>query len=444
MKFSNNKRGSSAVLTAMIFTAFAVCAVAAVEICREMAVKSECEAFGRVWTKAILSEYDLPLLEDYGIMAYFGNDSEVSEKVDYYLDYSAAGRLGIDIGGANADLAGYELGDPDNFLDAVKKGLTSKVIGDIATGTERRERSIKEGTDDIGSEEGGSTSGKGRVIKNKVVLGTLPSAGTGSGYSVDGLVEKAKSLGSAGGVKSAAENAGAEVLFIIKHFDNAVTYAGDKDSFFRNEWEYIIMGSPDDADNLSKAKRNIFLMRNALNLFSLYKDPQKVELILEIAETITPGPLGMVTQVLVAEAWAALETESDMKELLDNKRVPVLKDASEWKTGLGAVLDSDRVRKKLDDESKELLDENREDIGALEGIKDRIVELKDGLSYDDHLMIMILAMDERVRLLRTMDLVQINMKYRYYRDFNMMEYYVGTRFGIEANGRNYEFEESYK
>ena len=59
-------------------------------------------------------------------------------------------------------------------------------------------------------------------------------------------------------------------------------------------------------------------------------------------------------------------------------------------------------------------------------------------------MIMIMAMDERVRLLRIMDIVQINMKYRYYRDFNMMEYYVGTRFTLEANGRSYDFEESYK
>jgi len=58
-------------------------------------------------------------------------------------------------------------------------------------------------------------------------------------------------------------------------------------------------------------------------------------------------------------------------------------------------------------------------------------------------MIMILAMDERVRLLRIMDIVQINMKYRYYRDFNMMEYYVGTRFSLEANRRTYEFEDSY-
>ena len=133
-----------------------------------------------------------------------------------------------------------------------------------------------------------------------------------------------------------------------------------------------------------------------------------------------------------------------MKDLLENKRVPILKSADEWQTGLGAVLDSDEVREKLDDESKELLGEKRDEINGFGGVADRVSDLKDGLNYDEHLMIMILAMDERVRLLRIMDLVQINMKYRYYRDFNMMEYYVGTRFTIDANGRSYEFEDSYK
>ena len=151
-----------------------------------------------------------------------------------------------------------------------------------------------------------------------------------------------------------------------------------------------------------------------------------------------------MTQLLIAEAWAALETEQDMKDLLDNKRVPILKSEAEWQTGLGAVLDSDKVRKELDDESKELLNEKREELNGLGGIADKVSDLKEGLNYDEHLMIMILAMDERVRLLRIMDLVQINMKFRYYRDFNMMEYYVGTRFSIDANGRSYEFDDEYK
>lgn len=426
----------------MIFVAFGLSIAGAISICRELAVKSECEAFGRVWTKAILSEYDQPLLEDYGLMAYFGNDWEVTDKVEYYMDYSMADRLGIDMGGANADLTGYELGDPDNFSDALKKSLTAKVIGDIANGRGRRERTEKLGLDDIGDEES-SGSETGRVIRNKVVLDTLPSGGIKSSYSPDSLAERAKSIGSSDGIKNAVANAGSEVFFIGKHFDNAVTYASDKDSYFKNEWEYVIKGSPDDGENLRSVKRTIFLMRNALNLVSIYKDPNKVKLIISVAESITPGPLGLATQLIIAEAWALLETREDMKTLLDGGRVPILKSADEWRTGLGGVLDGDEVKDKLDDESKALLDEKRGELDKLNGIADKIKDIKDGLSYDDHLMIMILAMDERVRLLRIMDIVQINMKYRYYRDFNMMEYYVGTRFTLEANRRTYEFEDSY-
>ena len=120
----------------MIFVSFALCVAGSIGICRELAIKSECETFGRVWTKAVLSEYDQPLLEDYGLMAYFGNDSEVSEKLENYMEYSMGDRLNIDLGGANADLTGYELGDSDNFSDAMKKSLTGKVIGDYVNGRE--------------------------------------------------------------------------------------------------------------------------------------------------------------------------------------------------------------------------------------------------------------------------------------------------------------------
>ena len=73
-----------------------------------------------------------------------------------------------------------------------------------------------------------------------------------------------------------------------------------------------------------------------------------------------------------------------------------------------------------------------------------MAQIKEGLNYDEYLMVMILAMNENTRLLRIMDLVQINMKYRYYKDFNMMEYYIGTRFTIDANGRTHVFEDQYK
>jgi len=114
-----NKKGSSAVMLAIAFVGFAICIAGAIGVSRRMVVSSECDMFGNLWTKAVLSEYDVHLLDDYSIMAYFGNDDEVTAKLDSYLKYSTQGRLGAHIKGANADLTGYELGDPANFRKAL-------------------------------------------------------------------------------------------------------------------------------------------------------------------------------------------------------------------------------------------------------------------------------------------------------------------------------------
>ena len=429
------KKGSSMVITAVMFLGFALCVAASVGVSRRLVVSSECEAFGRVWTKAVLSEYDVHLLEDYSIMAYFGNDSDVTAKLNAYLDYSAAGKLDAVITGANADLTGYELGDPANFRKALRLGFASNAASELLNGMGRTFR-------DLDSMDGYEE--EGRVINDRVVLDTLPSGGAGGSVSADTLTENAQSMGDENTVRSRIAGAGAEILLIVNSFNNHVTASDDKEHFFVNEWEYIIRGSPDDEVNYRACRRRLFLARNALNLLSLYRDPAKVEIVIAVAEAITPGPLGIITQVIVAEAWAALETEADLDELYSDGRVPVLKTPEQWKTGLGAVLDSDDVRRKLDDESRENLDEKRGELDGIAGIPVNAVQIREGLNYDEYMMVMILAMNENTRLLRIMDLVQINMKYRYYKDFNMMEYYIGTRFTIDANGRTHVFEDQYK
>ena len=447
MRYSENKkqnnticsiltrRGSSMVLTSIMFVGFALCIAAAIGVCRRLVVSSECEAFGRVWTKAVLSEYDVHLFEDYSIMAYFGNDSDVTYKLGEYLDYSAAGKLDAAITGANADLTGYELGDPANFRKALRLGFASSAASELINGRGRTFR-------DLDSLDGYDE--EGRIINDRVVLDTLPSGGAGGSVSADTLTENAKNIGDEKALNSRIVSSGAEILMIVSRFNSHVTAADEKEHFFVNEWEYIIRGSPDDEVNYRACRRRLFIARNALNLVALYKDPAKVEMVIAVAEAITPGPLGVLTQAIVAEAWAALETEVDLNDLYSDGRVPVLKTPDQWKTGLGAVLDSDDVRKKLDEESRENLDEKRGELSGITGGLSNAVQIKDGLSYDEYMMIMILAMNENTRLLRIMDLVQINMKLRYYRDFNMMEYYTGTRFTIDANGRTYVFEDAYK
>ena len=422
-------------MLAIIFVGFSLCIAGAIGVSRRLVVSSECECFGRVWSKAILSEYDVHLLEDYSIMAYFGNDSDVSRKLDNYLDYSSKNKLGEKIRGANADLTGYELGDPDNFRKALRLGFTASAASELINGRGRTYR----GLDSLdGYEE------EGRIINNKVVLDTLPSGGSGGCISADTFTERAKTIGDENGIASSIASSSAEILLIEKCLDNHVSKSDEKDHFFVNEWEYVIKGSNDDEVNYRACRRRLFLARNALNLVAIYEDTAKVEAIITVAEAITPGPLGLATQVLIAEAWAALETEEDLDDLYNDRRVPVLKTPDQWKTSLGSVIKSKELGKELDDESKELLAENQDEIGEIgKGIK-TVTQFKDGLNYDEYLMIMILAMNENTRLLRIMDLVQINMKYRYYRDFNLMEYYVGTRFTIDEGMRSHVFEEAYK
>ena len=50
-----NKKGSAAVMLAIVFTGFALCIAGAIGVSRRMVVNSECEMFGRLWTRAILS-----------------------------------------------------------------------------------------------------------------------------------------------------------------------------------------------------------------------------------------------------------------------------------------------------------------------------------------------------------------------------------------------------
>ena len=159
-------------------------------------------------------------------MAYFGNDDEVTAKLDSYLKYSAQGKLGAHIKGANADLTGYELGDPANFRKALRLGFSLNAASEIINGRGRTYRGLDTGE---GFDE------EGRVIRNPVVIDTLPSHGTGGSVSGEELAEKAESAGDESGLAGLLSGAGSEVLLLGKCFDNHVTKSDDKNHLLVNE-----------------------------------------------------------------------------------------------------------------------------------------------------------------------------------------------------------------
>ena len=421
------------VLLAMVFVAMMLSITAAISIARALVIKSECESFGHVWTKAILSEYDVNLLNDYNLMAFWGNEAEVQKKIDTYLDYSAGSKLDASIGHAASELKGYELGDVDNFRKAVKTSFAYSAIDGIVNGKGRHARK-DDGENDYGT----------RSVINPVVIDTLPSNGV-QGKPDTGRIKDNKDADIV--VKELLESAkslGAEMAFINKYLGSHVTSGSGQDGFMKNEWEYIISGDNSDEENYEYCRDRIFLIREAANIACLLKDAEKMEIITSISECLTPGVAGILTTSVLVGIWATAETKMDMDTLLDNGRVPFIKTAETWKTDVDSLLESDDLEDELDDDSRDALDGEEDEIKEMHGATGSNGSWADGQTYDEYLMVLMMLVNKDVRTLRLMDIIQINMKYWHYRDFNMMEYFTGVRYSINANGKSYDFEDSYK
>lgn len=420
-----------ALLTISLSTAI----LSSILIIRTLVISSESRTFGQVWTKAILSEYDRHLFQDYHLLAFFGNNTQVAKRISYYQSYSMVGKMNIQLKDVSAELNGYEMSDPDNFRKAMENSFGTEAIGSLLKKEKRTKR--KEG------KTSGSNDESIREIRNPWVVRTLPSQGNESGMEVAEVVETLKKHQSSKSIQDFLKDASSEILFIRKYFNSTLMVADEKKHYFKNEWEYLVKGSMNDETNLKSCRRRIFLIRNGMNLLYLYKDPTKVELVTSVAEIITPGPLGLATQAILMEAWAALESEQDVKDLLDGKRVPIMKTKETWKTGLESVLQDGAMKEKLDEESQKALQEKEEEIQ--ESVGESVQKMvTDGLTYEDYLTILILTTKGETRTLRVMDLVQINMKYRYYRDFNLAEYYGGVSFTMNVNGKKFSFEKEYR
>lgn len=432
-----NKKGSSTVFMTMIIVAFMIMVLLSINISRRLVVKSQAESFGRVWSKAVLSEYDIHLFEDYNLLAFKGNDQEVSEKLDRYFKYSFEGRMKSKLKSSGISLAGYEMRDPKNFRRSMSNGLKKETIETIMNGNNRV---MKENRD---SGEPSDTDVSGRKIGNVLVLDTLPSKGVTSGPDVSKAIELLKEKNAFSKLKDRGIGTTAEITFIYKYLDSHLKTAEKGRAYFTNEWEYIIHGKPDDEANYNSCRRKIFLIRNGLNLASLKGDPTKMSLISAVATSITPGPGAIATEILLMELWAAAESEYDVKTLVKGGKIPVIKTGETWKTDLSIVLNGDKLKNSIDEEALKNLNKNKGELMKMDGAKGGSEEGY-GNGYEEYLLVLMLLVNENTRLLRTMDLVQINMKYRYYEDFNFDEYYTGLSFSVRINNYENQIKENYK
>ena len=125
-----------------------------------------------------------------------------------------------------------------------------------------------------------------------------------------------------------------------------------------------------------------------------------------------------VTEALLIEAWALAESENDYQIMIRGGKVPFKKSSQEWATQIENVAG-----------------------GIAEGYIE--MDYTHGEDYNQYLTFFLFMIDEDVKLLRMMDLVQLNMKLNHYDDFLLKEYYVGLDLIIKVNNREVAVSKTY-
>lgn len=388
------KKGSVTVFVMIFFVTLVSMIFIFIDVSKKIAVNGSTDALASVWGNSILAEYDLNLQKRYNIFGFYGLPSDVNKKLDFYAKESFEEKKYIDYEGVSSSLYEYSLAN----ADVMKKQI---IKAGIIAATEKFIKPSKE-IESAGELEPGT-------IRNQVILSNLPSSGSSKSISVSKITDMLKNADSFADVMKKTGDELFEKQYIFAYFKEQSNSKDLGKTFFQNEIEYIICGKSSDAANARSIRNKIIAVREALNFVYLNKDPKKSAEAMAAAQLLTPGPAAIATQKALLAAWALAESINDYKLLVDLHKVPLMKSEATWAIDLDSVV------------------ANTSDKYVYTGVDQ-------GQTYEDFLSLFTYAVDERVRLLRIMDLIQINMKYLYYRTFSLKEYSGGLRFLMKVNG----------
>lgn len=179
--------------------------------------------------------------------------------------------------------------------------------------------------------------------------------------------------------------------------------------------EYLIVGKNSDIENLKTVVHKLLLFREAANAVYLYGDSAKRAEISAMAASVAAVALAPYLQPLLETsilfAWAYIESIQDVKLLLEGGKVPIIKSASDWQTGLNSILNFTP--------------------GSVSKDTSR------GLSYWQYLSMFLLTKKENELLFSMMDVMEMDIrKTDYNENFRMDGCVSGFRIAAEFEDRD--------
>jgi hypothetical protein len=248
-----------------------------------------------------------------------------------------------------------------------------------------------------------TTEDEGRVLRNQRIIAGLPSSMVNMTDWKPPITLDLNMLSNMAEMVSKGINTIQVDNYIGLYMTNKQSEA-DESHFFQNEVEYVLYGNKSDAMNYACFKTNYFAVRTAMNLIHIYSNTEKRAQIRALASGITPGPWSFCTELLIATAWASCEAQNDLKLVEAGKGVVLIKSEKNWAVDLDSLL-SGSVNNALTSQ-----------------------EPDKGLNYRDYLQLFLLFESRDMKLLRSLDLIQINLIGNYSKDFRLMDYYWGFRY----------------
>ena len=404
-----SKKGSYIVFITMLFSGILILIMTVLHFSREIAISSSADSLSQLWTNSILSEYDIFLDERYGIKAFVSDEYTAEKKLAKYTAYTADSLEYVHIDEITVFLDDYSLLNGNNFVKSVNSSVLNLRMPKTASFCVSGEN-VTSITD----------INENRYIANQSILMSLPSNRTIFSDDISDSLLSSLSL----------------EKYIFTFFKSNTVDRDLKETYFSNEIEYIISGKPDDKRSLESVRTKLVFHRNALNMAFLLKSKDKQAEALAAAELLTPGPAAELTKLAILETWAFLESENDVDLLLGGKRVPLNKTDLNWALSIENAL------------SEFSGSESSSDIDQGDTSKDsrRYIEppVVSGLDYEGYLKILLAEIAENTKVLRIMDLIQINAKYLYSGSFLISDYYIGLDTEIKVNGKIHMLSKEYE
>ena len=383
-----------------------------IEGARISAIRMKFECVADIGMNSVLAEYHRELLEQYDLlfvdMSYGGSHADIGNTEAHlknYMQKNLRPEGGLWSGpGVTDRMSDYPLGAVLEKIslgtsEIDKYGLESRDVGAERSRYEAEIEEIGRPVEEV--EEGvfeevplDNPADAANATRSIGVLNmVLEDASSVSAVKVDAnqYISHRSRMQGTGMCREAASLTGEpnELVFQVYLFEKCGYYGEEMEkSLLKYQIEYILAGKNVDWQNLEYVAKRLLRWREVANVIYILSDSAKVAEAHAAAGALAavlacPALLEPVAYTILF-AWAYVESLQDVKTLLSGGRVPIMKTAADWKTGINSL--------------KNIRGSLTADSGGR------------GLNYKEYLQIMVFLQNQEKRTFRAMDIMEMDIR----------------------------------